>query len=122
MNSQSSMSTMVSFLNLRLHIVPDSSAINHLTPGSNNLITKTAYTGGEQIHVGDRSGLDIQNIGCSSFHSTFNSIVLSLKQLLHVLSITKNLFSVSKFGADNKVSLNSSPILAMFDIRSLVKF
>lgn len=47
--------------------------------------------------------MDIHHIGCSSFKSSFNSKVLSLNQLLHVPSITKNLLSVSKFAADNKV-------------------
>lgn len=66
-------------------------------------MTKAAYTGNEQIHIRDGSSLDIHQIGCSPYQSSFNSKVLSLNQLLHVSSIAKNLLSVSKFAANNKV-------------------
>lgn len=46
---------------------------------------------------------------CSSFQSTYNSKLLSLKQLLHVPSITKNLVNVSKFDSDNKVYFDIFP-------------
>lgn len=101
----SSMSAMMSapYSSIDSTWYPDSGASNHLTSDSHNLMTKAAYTGTEKIHIGDGSGLDIHHIGCSSFKSSFNSKVLSLNQLLHVPSITKNLLSVSKFAADNKV-------------------
>lgn len=55
-----------------------------LTPNASNLMNKMNYIGNEQIHVEDGTGLSIHVIGSSSFHSQFNSKILSLNQLLHV--------------------------------------
>lgn len=74
----------------------NSGATNHLTPDASNLMNKMNYIGNEQIHVGDGTGLSIHHIGSSSFPSQLNSRILSLNQLLHVPSDTKNLL-VSKF-------------------------
>lgn len=60
------------------------------------------YTCNEQIHVGDGTGLKIHHIW-SSFQSQVNLETLSVNQLLHVPSITKNLLSISKFAVDNGV-------------------
>ena len=51
--------------------------------------------------MGNSLGLSIQHIENSNFDSPFNSIILSLNQLLHVHSITKNPSSVSKFAKDD---------------------
>lgn len=79
----------------------DYGATNHITPDENNLVHKTSYTGQDQIHVGDGTGLTINHIGASSFYSQFTSKALTLNHLLHVPSITKNLLIVSKFSSDN---------------------
>lgn len=55
------------------------------------------------MHVGDGTSLKIHNVGHSCFLSPNNSSLLSLNSLLHVLAITKNLMSVSKFAKDNNV-------------------
>lgn len=88
---------------------PDSGATNHVTPTISNLMTCMDYTGNDQIHMGNGTGLQIQHIGQSNFCSKFNSRILSLKQLLHVPSITKNLLSVSKFSSDNNVFFEFYP-------------
>lgn len=74
-----------------------SQATNNITPDPNNLLNKTNYLDSEQTHVGDGTGLLIKHARSSSFYFPFNSGTLSLKQLLHVPSINKNLISVSKF-------------------------
>lgn len=59
-----------------------------LHPDIDNMTRKENYEGNDLIHVGDRTGLDIHQIGSSSFQSDYNSKVISLKQLFHVPSIT----------------------------------
>ena len=71
---------------------PDSSATNHCTPNFNNLMSSDAYHGQEQLHMGDGSGVTIQNVGRCIFPFQFNSSkLLPLKHLLHVPPLTKNL-------------------------------
>lgn len=82
---------------------PDSGATNHLTPDVNNLIHKIKYTGLDQIHMGNGECVFIKHIGHSYFASDYQPRILTLKKLLHVPSITKNLLSISKFAADNHV-------------------
>lgn len=73
------------------------------------------YTSSEYMHVGDGTSINIHLIGSSSFYSSFNSKILSFKQLLHVLSITKNLLSVSKFAVDDKLFLSSILIIVCWN-------
>lgn len=83
---------------------PYSGASSHLTFNNTNLITGSQYVGGEQVYIGDGKGLSINHIGHSLVSSSNNpSITLSLKNLLHVPSITKSLVSVSHFAPDNNV-------------------
>lgn len=88
---------------------PDSGATHHITPDSNNLVSNATYTGNAQVHIGDGTSLPIRSIGFSSFPSAFNSKIFSLKHLLYVPSIKKNLLSVSKFASDNKVFFEFFP-------------
>lgn len=58
------------------------------------------FDGPEQIFIGNGQGLDIQSSGSSVFHSPSKPhIPLTLHNLLHVPSITKNLISVSQFNS-----------------------
>lgn len=75
----------------------DSGVTNYITSDLSNLTNKIIYVGPDQIHIGDGIGLDIHRVGTSSFQSKFNSKVLTLNNLMHVPSFTKNLISVSKF-------------------------
>ena len=50
---------------------PDSGATHHLTPDGSNLASSSSYTGSEQIHMGNGTGLHIEHIGNSSLVSPF---------------------------------------------------
>ena len=82
---------------------PNSGASNHVTFDATNLMTKAEYYGSDQVHIGNGMDLSIKHVGQSIFSSPYTSKILSLKQLLHVPTITKNLLSVSKFAHDNDV-------------------
>ena len=82
---------------------PDSGATNHVTADQSNLTAKTEFFGPDQVYVGNGKGLEIKHIGHSSFISPYSSKILTLHNLLHVPTITKNLLSVSKFCSDNNV-------------------
>ncbi|KAA0068024.1 Retrovirus-related Pol polyprotein from transposon TNT 1-94 [Cucumis melo var. makuwa] len=91
---------------------PDSGATNHLTHSLSNLSTGSEYGGGNQIYTANGSGLPITHYGSMSFNSStlpFKSF--TLKNLLHVPSITKNLISVSLFAKDNHVFFEFHPTL-----------
>lgn len=88
---------------------PDSGATNHLTPNLDNLVNKSNYEGNDQIQMGNGTGLGIHHIGSSTFQSKFDPKILSIRQLLHVPSITKNLLSVSQFAKDNAVFFEFFP-------------
>lgn len=57
---------------------PDSGATSHLTMDENNLMTKAPYNGLEQVHMGNKFGISIKNVGQSSFLSPFDSTPLHL--------------------------------------------
>lgn len=73
-----------------------------VTNVSQNIQQATPFEGPDQITISNGQGLNINASGVSSFHSPFNSnIPLTLKNLLFVHSVTKNLLSVSQFCKDN---------------------
>ena len=82
---------------------PDSGASNHVTLEPANLMVKQEYFGPDQVQIGNGKGLHIKHVGSAKFCSPYNSDIMSLKNLLHVPEITKNLLSVSKFCVDNNV-------------------
>ncbi|KAL5574882.1 hypothetical protein UlMin_016581 [Ulmus minor] len=88
---------------------PDSGATNHVTKDIQNLSCGTNYNGTQKIHMGNGKGLFIKHIGKTTIPSSFYSHSLSLNNILHVPSITKNLLSVSKFCLDNKVFFEFHP-------------
>jgi histone deacetylase 1/2 len=64
----------------------------------------TSFSGSEQVMLGNGQGLPIRSIGSASFTSPCSPhTTLTLKNLLLVPSITKNLISVSQFAKDNQV-------------------
>lgn len=87
----------------------NSSSTNHITNSSENFIIGHEYLGGNQIHVGNRVGLDIHHIGSSLLQplksSTASNIdnlpTFRIENLLHVPYMTKSLISVSPFAMDN---------------------
>ncbi|KAL4302493.1 hypothetical protein GQ457_10G000020 [Hibiscus cannabinus] len=86
---------------------PDSGATHHITNDFNNLQSDSAYPGTGNIQVGNGNTLPIKCSGQSSLLSGSKS--LSLRNLLFVPGITKNLLSVSKFTQDNSVSVEFFP-------------
>lgn len=87
---------------------PYSGATNHLTNSMSNLSVSLEYLGGNQVHVGNGSGLAITHIGSSSITSSSNHN-FRLRNLLLVPSITRNIISVSQFAEDNSVFFEFHP-------------
>lgn len=81
---------------------PDSGATNHLSSDLSNLNISSEYHGGNQLVLGNGSGVDISHVGESYIKSATHKTLL-LKNLLHVPAIIKNLLSVSQFAKDNDV-------------------
>ena len=68
------------------------------------------YSGSNQLHIGNGQGLSISNIGYSEvLSSSKTSHSLSVTDLLHGPSITKNLLSVSRLARDNGVYFEFHP-------------
>jgi histone deacetylase 1/2 len=89
---------------------PDSGASHHLTFNPNNLSYSMPYNGQDQVMMGNGQGVSINSLGHSNFISPRNpNVQLSLKDLLHVPNISKNLLSVSKFAQDNNVIFEFHP-------------
>ena len=82
---------------------PDSGATHHVTKDPTFYSTKQPYHNTETIKMGNGSGLFIANTGSAIFRSSLTDKPFLLRNLLHVLMITKNLLSVSQFARDNHV-------------------
>ena len=66
-----------------------------------NLVVHSDYQGPDRVRMGNGTGLPIRSTDAYLLCSHDSSFVL--KNLLHVLDITKNFLSVSQFTTDNKV-------------------
>jgi hypothetical protein len=83
---------------------PDSIASDHVTPNGGNIPQHLHFEGPDQIYISNGQGLSISSIGTSNFTTPLHtSFTLTLHNLLHVPTITRNLLSVSKFAKDNEV-------------------
>ena len=78
---------------------PDTSANYHITPDLANLSIAHDYNGHDQLHVGNGQGLKITHTSITSLPLSSSS--LSLKNVLCVPQIVKNLLLVQKFATDN---------------------
>ncbi|KAH9725225.1 hypothetical protein KPL70_007794 [Citrus sinensis] len=88
----------------------DSGATHHLTNNMENLQLREEYKGNDQLIIGNGKGLSISHVGhaflsfrASNCHSLHH--VITLKDMLFVPSITKNLLSISKLTSDNSLSV-----------------
>lgn len=72
--------------------VLDSGATHHITSDLNNLSLHQPYNGGEEVLIGDGSGLRITHT--SSAFLPFSSKALSLNDVLYLPEVQKNLVSV----------------------------
>ncbi|KAL2457867.1 Uncharacterized protein Adt_46191 [Abeliophyllum distichum] len=80
----------------------DSGASNQVTMDAQNLQQGVEYIGKTKLMVGDGTKLEIKHIGESSI-PVVNNRFLTLKNILHVPHITRNLLSISKLTADNDI-------------------
>ena len=95
--------------------VLDSGATHHITSDLSNLALHQPYTGGEEVLIGDGSGLQITNTGSLSLPT--NHKPLSLSNVLLVPNIQKNLLSVNKLCNHNQVSIEFFP--SHFQVKDL---
>ena len=100
---------------------PDSGATNHI---SKNMNYGSEFKGNQRVHIGNGTGLAVKHIGNTSFSSFNPSRSLSLKNILHVPLITKNLLSVSQFTKDNNVifEFNSSTCFVKDQVTKTILF
>ena len=93
----------------------DSGATHHITSDLANLSLHQPYNGGEEVVIGDGSALPITNTGSTFLLSV--SKPLSLKNVLCVPDIHKNLVSVYKLCNTNQVSVEF--FSASFQVKDL---
>nr|KYP69731.1 Retrovirus-related Pol polyprotein from transposon TNT 1-94 [Cajanus cajan] len=104
LSSASSSQRIVPVLNTATAWIPDSRASHHATPDPQHLLQSAQFIGAEHIVMANGQRTSITSIGPNMFRSPIRpSTVLSLKDLLLVPNLTKNLISVSKFAKDNNV-------------------
>ncbi|KAJ1700906.1 hypothetical protein LUZ63_000685 [Rhynchospora breviuscula] len=72
--------------------VLDSGATHHVTNDINNLSAFYAYSGQDNLQIGDGSGLPIQNIGTTSL--LISNFVISLKDTLHDPTTKRDLLKI----------------------------
>jgi hypothetical protein len=81
---------------------PDTGATHHITADMKNLtLNNEEYHGSDNIQVGNGTGLAISHMGSSTLNASNHSF--SLKNILLVPEIQKNLLSVQQFAQDNNV-------------------
>ncbi|KAG7593974.1 Ribonuclease H-like superfamily [Arabidopsis thaliana x Arabidopsis arenosa] len=85
----------------------DSAASHHIASDLSNLSLHSPYNGGEQVIVGNGTGLPITHTGSVSFPS--NSRTLYLNNTLCVPTMKKNLISVNKLCKTNNVMVQLCP-------------
>jgi len=87
---------------------PNWSATHHLTSNFSNLNFRSEdYNVPDKVHMCNGTGLSIDHIGDSLFSSPTLSFLLH--NVLHVLSITKNIRSVHKFTLKTKTYIEFYP-------------
>jgi hypothetical protein len=74
-----------------------------VTSDLNNLSSSTVYTGTEQVHMGNGSGLLINHSRSCCIDT--NGKPIYLRNLFHGPTITKNLLSISQLIKDNDVTI-----------------
>jgi histone deacetylase 1/2 len=89
---------------------PDSGASYHVTADARNIQEQSPFTTTDQIFMGNGQSLSILANGSSVFTPpNHTQTKLTLNNLLHVPTITKNLISVSQFAKDNNVFFEFHP-------------
>lgn len=74
-----------------------------MTYDQGNLLTTSEYERSDQVLIANGQGMKIQHTGHSLLYSRTLATSFQLHNLMHILALTKNLISVSKFAQDNNV-------------------
>lgn len=93
----------------------DSGASHHMTSDLSNLAMHNPYSGGDDVLLGDGSGLQISHSGSLSLPSYTKPFFLN--NVLCVPSLEKNLLSVFQLCTTNGVSVTFTP--TYFQVRDL---
>jgi histone deacetylase 1/2 len=81
----------------------DTGATDHITSDLDRLAIRDAYNGNMRVHVGNGAGLHISHVVHGTLNTTAKTLSLSLRNILHVPNITKNLLFAHKLTKDNDV-------------------
>ena len=85
----------------------DSGATDHITSDLEKLTVRERYTGGDQIHTANGSGMSIDHIGYATISTPDRN--LHIKDVLHVPEATKDLISASKLALENNTIVEIHP-------------
>lgn len=85
----------------------DSAASHNIMFDLANLSIRFEYDSQDEVVLGDGKGLQVAHIGSTTISSP--SCSLTLKEILHVPLIQKNLISIHKFTHDNNVIVEFHP-------------
>ena len=85
----------------------DSGATDHITGDLEKLTVRERYTGNEQIHTANGSGMTINHVGHTTIYTPDRE--LHLNNVLHVPEATKSLISASKLALDNDTFVEIHP-------------
>jgi hypothetical protein len=85
----------------------DSGATDHITTDDEKFTTRDKYLSNDQVHTASGSGMRIDQVDHSVFHTTIHD--LSLNNILYVPESNKNIVSVHRFTRDNHVFVELPP-------------
>ncbi|WVZ83847.1 hypothetical protein U9M48_030944 [Paspalum notatum var. saurae] len=85
----------------------DSGATDHITSELEKMTVRDKYSGPDQVHTANGTGMEISNVGHSILHTPSRNI--HLKNILHVPSARKSLASVYRLVSDNNISIEFFP-------------
>jgi len=79
----------------------DTGATDHITGELEKLTIRDKYSGNEQVHAANGTGMEIGYVGHSVLHSPRTHI--HLNNVLHVPQASKSLISINRLARDNNV-------------------
>ena len=85
----------------------DTGATDHITGELEKLTIRDKYSGNEQVHAANGTGMEIGYVGHSILHSPRTHI--HLNNVLHVPQASKSLISVNRLARDNNAFLEFHP-------------
>ena len=85
----------------------DTGATDHITGELEKLTIRDKYSGNEQVHAANGTGMEIGYVGHSVLHSPHTHI--HLNNVLHVPQASKSLISVNRLARDNNAFLEFHP-------------